>query len=213
MPAHATVSRTRTRLDPEARQAQILDHAARLIGAEGLASVSMERIARAAGISKALVYNYFSSQTVLLRALLKRDLERVQQEQMHAATSATTFPELVRNTTHIALIEVERRGAFVRRLLNEPSLADAVGTVRTHEHDTNVRYLAKRIAKEFKVSLADALALTEVGLGLTIAAGDYLQKSGAPRADVEAMTVAMIIGAVKAGAAQCQKRSSSLKRR
>ena len=97
MPAHATVSRTRTRLDPEARQAQILDHAARLIGAEGLASVSMERIARAAGISKALVYNYFSSQTVLLRALLKRDLERVQQEQMHAATSATTFPELVRN--------------------------------------------------------------------------------------------------------------------
>ena len=213
MPAHATVSRTRTRLDPEARQAQILDHAARLIGAEGLASVSMERIARAAGISKALVYNYFSSQTVLLRALLKRDLERVQQEQMHAATSATTFPELVRNTTHIALIEVERRGAFVRRLLNEPSLADAVGTVRAHEHDTNVRYLAKRIAKEFKVSLADALALTEVGLGLTIAAGDYLQKSGAPRADVEAMTVAMIIGAVKAGAAQCQKRSSSLKRR
>ncbi len=206
MPARIA-PRPRTRLEPEARQAQILDHAARLIAAEGLSGVSMERVAREAGISKALVYNYFSSQTNLLRSLLRRDLERIQREQMHAAMSARTFPELVRNTTHIALVEVEKRGAFVRRLLNEPSLADAVGTVRTHEHDTNVRYLAKRIVKEFDVSLADALRLTEIGLGLTIAAGDYLQKSGAPRVDVEEMTIAMIIGAVKSGAAQCRKKS------
>lgn len=169
----------------------------------------MERIAREAGVSKALVYNYFSSQTMLLRALLKRDLERVQQEQMHAAMSAKTFPDLVRNTTHIALVEIERRGAFLRRLLSEPSLADAVGTVRTHEHDANVRYLAKRISREFGVSMADALALTEIGLGLTIAAGDYLQKSGAPRVEVEEMTIAMIIGAVKAGAARHRKRTRS----
>ena len=212
MPAQ-TASRTRTRLEPEARQTQILDHAAKLIAAEGLSSVSMERIAKEAGVSKALVYNYFSSQTNLLRALLKRDLERVQKEQMHAAMSARTFPELVRNTTHIALIEIEGRGALVRRLLSEPSLADAVGTVRTHEHDTNARYLAKRIAKEFKISVADALPLTEIGLGLTIAAGDYLQKSRAPRTDVEDMTVAMIIAAVKAGASQCKKRSRTTKRR
>lgn len=199
--------RTRTRLEPEARQTQILNQAAKLIAAEGLASVSMERIAREAGVSKALVYNYFSSQANLLRALLKRDLERVQQEQMHAATSARSFPELVRNTTHTALVEIEGRGALVRRLLSEPSLADAVGAVRTHEHDTNARYLAKRIAKEFAISIADALPLTEIGLGLTIAAGDYLQKSRAPRTDVEEMTIAMIIAAVKAGAAQCRKRA------
>jgi TetR/AcrR family transcriptional regulator, fatty acid biosynthesis regulator len=167
----------------------------------------MERVAREAGVSKALVYNYFSNQTNLLRALLKRDLERVQREQMRAALSAKTFSDLVRNTTHIALVEVEKRGAFLRRLLSEPSLSDAAGTVRTHEHDANVRYLAKRIAKEFKVSIGDALQLTEVGLGLTIAAGDHLQKSGAARADVEDMTVAMIIGAVKAGAAQRRSRA------
>lgn len=106
-----------------------------------MSGFSMERVAREAGVSKALVYTYFASQTNLLRALLKRDLERIQREQMHAAMSAHTFPELVRNTTHIALVEVEKRGAFVRRLLSEPSLVDAVDTVRTPEHDTNVRYL------------------------------------------------------------------------
>lgn len=208
-----TVARPRTRLEPEARQAQILDHAARIVAEEGLSGFSMERVAREAGISKALVYNYFSSQANLLRSLLRRDLDRIQREQMHAAMSARTFPELVRNTTHIALVEVEKRGAFVRRLLNEPSLSDAVDTVRTPEHDTNVRYLAKRISKEFDISMADALRLTEVGLGLTIAAGDYLQKSGAPRADVEEMTIAMIMGAVKAGVAHSRRKARNAVKR
>jgi AcrR family transcriptional regulator len=193
-------------LAPEARQAHILDHAARLITVEGLSALSMERIAREAGVSKALVYNYFSNQRTLLQSLLRRDLERIQAEQMHAATSARTFPELVRNTTHVALVEVERRGAFLRRLLDEPSLTNAVETVRTHEHDGNARYLAKRVAKEFDIPLADALRLTEIGLGLTIAAGDYLQKTGAPRAEIEDLTVAMIIGAVKSGAAQAKRK-------
>lgn len=209
----STAARPRTRLEPEARQAQILDHAARLVAEDGLSGFSMERVAREAGVSKALVYTYFASQTNLLRALLKRDLERIQREQMHAAMSAHTFPELVRNTTHIALVEVEKRGAFVRRLLSEPSLVDAVDTVRTPEHDTNVRYLGKRLAKEFDVSLADACRLTEIGLGLTIAAGDYLQKSGASRAEVEDMTVAMIISAVKGGVEQCRKRARTTPKR
>jgi len=204
--ASTPAPKIRTRLAPEARQAHILDHAARLIAAEGLSALSMERIAREAGVSKALVYNYFSNQRTLLQSLLRRDLERIQAEQMHAATSARTFPELVRNTTHVALVEVERRGAFLRRLLDEPSLTNAVETVRTHEHDGNARYLAKRVAKEFDISLADALRLTEIGLGLTIAAGDYLQKTGAPLAEVEDVTVAMIIGAVKSGASQAKRK-------
>ena len=55
--------------------------------------------------------------------------------------------------------------------------------------------------------MADALRLTEIGLGLTIAAGDYLQKSRAPRADVEEMTIAMIMGAVKAGVAHSRRKA------
>ena len=198
--------RIRTRLAPATRQAHILDHAARLIAVEGLSALSMERIAREAGVSKALVYNYFSNQRTLLQSLLRRDLERIQAEQMRAATSARTFPELVRKTTHVALVEVERRGAFLRRLLDEPSLINAVETVRTHEHAGNARYLSKRIAREFDISLAEALRLTEIGLGLTIAAGDYLQKSGAPLCEIEDLTVAMIIGAVKSGAAQARRK-------
>lgn len=203
----ATTSKRRTRLDPGVRQDQILDHTARLIAAEGISAVSMERVAQESGVSKALIYSYFSSQTNLLKSLLRRDLERVQRDQLHAATSAQTFSELVRNTTHTALVEVEKRGAYLRRLLNEPALSGVGDTVRTHEHDSNVRYLAKRLAKEFNISVGDALRLTEIGLGLTIAAGEYIQRAAAARAEIEELTVSMIIGAVKAGAAQCRRRA------
>jgi AcrR family transcriptional regulator len=200
------VTRTRTRLSPEIRREQILDHAGRIVATDGLTGVSMERIAREAGISKALIYAYFSNQTVLLKDLLRRDLERIQTEQMTAATSARTFPELVRNTTHVALLEAERRGGLISQLLGEPSL----DTVRTHRHASNVRYLARRIAEEFGVSMPDALALTEIGLGLTRAAGELIRRSGARREDIEDMTVEMIIGAVRSGAAQRRRREKAV---
>lgn len=196
----ATAAKTRTRLEPEARRAQILACAARLVATEGLEAVSMDRVAREAGISKALVYTYFDSRKALLAQLLEDDLDRIQREQGRAALGAKSFPDLVRATTHIALVEIERRGPLLRRLLNEPSLTDAVGLVRMRAHHANARYLAQRIRREFRVSLADALQLTEIGLGLTIAAGDLIQRGKARREDIEETTCAMILGAVRAGA-------------
>lgn len=160
----------------------------------------MERVAKAAGVSKGLVYAYFENRMGLLTQLLEADLSRIQAEQARAAQGAQTFPELVRATTHIALSEIERRGPLLRRLLNEPSLTDAIGLVRMRGHDENARYLARRIQREFDVSLQHALNLTEIGLGLTIAAGDLIQRGGARREDIEETTCAMIIGAVRAGA-------------
>ena len=112
----------------------------------------------------------------------------------------------MRVTTHIALSEIERRGPLLRRLLNEPSLTGAVGLVRMRGHDANARYLARRIQREFDVSTAQALKLTEIGLGLTIAAGDLIQRGGAQREDIEETTCAMIIGAVRAGPVEIARR-------
>ena len=192
--------KTRTRMAPEERRGQILECAARLITSEGLDVLSMERVADEAGVSKALIYAYFESRKGLLSQLLEADLNRIQAEQARAAQGAQTFPELVKATTHIALSEIERRGPLLRRLLNEPSLTGAVGLVRMRGHDANARYLARRIQREFDITYAHALKLTEIGLGLTIAAGELIQRGGALREDIEETTCAMIVGAVRAGA-------------
>jgi AcrR family transcriptional regulator len=52
-------TRPRTRLAPDARREEILDHARELFGARSYAAVSASEIARAAGVTPALVSHYF----------------------------------------------------------------------------------------------------------------------------------------------------------
>jgi AcrR family transcriptional regulator len=52
-------TRPRTRLAPDARREEILDHARQLFGARSYAAVSASEIARAAGVTPGLVSHYF----------------------------------------------------------------------------------------------------------------------------------------------------------
>jgi AcrR family transcriptional regulator len=52
-------TKARTRLAPDARREEILDHARRLFGGKSYAAVSASEIARAAGVTPALVSHYF----------------------------------------------------------------------------------------------------------------------------------------------------------
>ncbi len=201
----------RTRLAPAERKDQILDHTARLVANEGLTVVSMGRVAKEAGVSKALVYTYFSNPIDLLQSVIKRDMLRIQREQEHAATSAATFPDLVRNTTHVALKEAKGWGPLLQRLMSDPQLAKAVDPVRARDH-TNVRYLSKRISEAFDMPREQSQRVTQIALGLTMAAAEHLQNSDADTQEVEDLTVAMIKAAVKAGAAHEAAKSAKGKK-
>lgn len=52
-------TRPRTRLPPDTRREEILEHARQLFGARSYAAVSASEIARAAGVTPALVSHYF----------------------------------------------------------------------------------------------------------------------------------------------------------
>ena len=52
-------TRTRTRLAPDARREDILDHARHLFGRKSYTAVSASEIARAAGVTPALISHYF----------------------------------------------------------------------------------------------------------------------------------------------------------
>ena len=58
------------RMDVDERRAQVLARATELFGEHGYAELSMARIAREAGISKALLYHYFPSKRALFAAAL-----------------------------------------------------------------------------------------------------------------------------------------------
>jgi AcrR family transcriptional regulator len=72
----ARARRYAPRMPPEARREQLLDAALALVTGEGYESVSMEGIARRAGVTKPVVYDLFGSLPDLLEALLEREEER-----------------------------------------------------------------------------------------------------------------------------------------
>jgi AcrR family transcriptional regulator len=64
------------RLSAEQRREQILDVTKRIVGEHGFHAVSIDRVAREAGISRPIVYQHFSDLAGLLNALVDRETER-----------------------------------------------------------------------------------------------------------------------------------------
>ena len=64
-----------TRLDPDERRRQLLDRAVALFAEHGYDELSMAAFARAAGISKPLLYHYFPSKRDLFEAALTQAAE------------------------------------------------------------------------------------------------------------------------------------------
>lgn len=188
----------RKRLPPEERQSSILDFAAEIVSAEGVSAVSMERVAKAAGVSKSLVYVYFQSTTELLQKLLRRELKRLRIKQVEAADGARTFRELVRRVTHAYLSYIEERGLIIHRLQSEPSVAQGTDNPTDFKHSAAVIYIAEIISQNFDIPMELAIPASSISFGLPIAAGDYLDSKGPDFQTIEDLTVTMIIGCVEA---------------
>jgi AcrR family transcriptional regulator len=69
------VERTVRRLPPERRRAQLLDAASDLAAGRDLATISVQDIARHAGVSEGLLYHYFPTKQALLDAAAARAAE------------------------------------------------------------------------------------------------------------------------------------------
>lgn len=80
LPRQPRITRSRRpyapRLPPEERREQLLDAALRLIIERGYAGVSIEAVARAAGVTRPVVYDHFPNLGRLLHALVERE-ERI----------------------------------------------------------------------------------------------------------------------------------------
>jgi AcrR family transcriptional regulator len=72
----ASATPSSKRLSAEERREQLLDTTAELLGQSGFHSVSIQSVARAADVSRPIVYEHFGDLGGLLEALVKREMER-----------------------------------------------------------------------------------------------------------------------------------------
>ncbi len=194
----ADLKKTRTRMSPKARIAEILDHCAIIVSTEGVAAVTMERVGKAAGISKSLVYSYFPSTTELLKKLLYRELRELRRKQTIAAENASSFDQMVRAVTREYLQHIDDRGVLIYRLQSEPSVSVGHQGITDYSRETSVKYLAEIVSRVFDIPMSIALPSTDISFGLPDAAGNYLDREKADRQMVEDITVVMIVGCIKA---------------
>jgi TetR/AcrR family transcriptional regulator, fatty acid biosynthesis regulator len=182
----------RLRLAPEERANLILDTAAQIVTNEGVSAVNMDRLGRDAGISKALVYNYYPNRTDLLKALLLREVRLYQKQQRSAAEDARDVDTLIRVTTRAYLDHIADKGVLIERLMNEPTIALGMGDMERQGRKQTIEYLATRLNKGQNMPPSLARMMVELTLGLTGAGGSYLDRSGCDIDLLEDMLVAMI---------------------
>ncbi|MGH2914946.1 MAG: TetR/AcrR family transcriptional regulator [Solirubrobacteraceae bacterium] len=89
MPPVSQSAGTRRRLTFEARREQLLDVATRLVAEHSFHVATVEAVARAAGVSRAIIYQHFGDLHGLMQAVMDRELARA-----HAQVSETTLTDL-----------------------------------------------------------------------------------------------------------------------
>lgn len=173
-----TAKATRRRLAPEDRVEQILNTAGQLIMDSGLTEISMERLGRDAGVSKALIYNYFPNLTDLLRALLEREIVQLREKGIGVIATCSDFPDLIRKTTRMYIEHIATRGTLLQRLWQEPSVARAVADKNLHSTNEATRYFVKQVRKEYDLPLQVAIAAVRMQMAMTETAAQHLSDSG-----------------------------------
>jgi AcrR family transcriptional regulator len=186
-----TTKKTRTWLSPKARRNMILDCAAKLVAGEGVSAVTMERLGTEAKISKALVYNYFPSVTLLLQTLLTHEYSHLRRVQLEAAESAETLEQMVRRVTKVYLSYISDGGLIIERLSLEPSVANS-GDPNKYGRDPAVNYFAEILCDNFNLDIEVARATTDISYGMPTAAGQYLIHNDINLQTIDDITVAMI---------------------
>ncbi|MFN9927398.1 MAG: TetR/AcrR family transcriptional regulator [Phenylobacterium sp.] len=188
------VVRKRTRLAPEARRAQILDEAARLILEKGISAVSMERLAQLVGISKGLVYNYFPTRDALLATLLHREQTELRDRGMVSALEAQSYEDLIRQTTRLYLQQTRDRGAMIAALLSDPSVAALMEADSRIDRERTFRYFVRATRREFDLPLPLAIVAVETLMSLTDQAGKLVAQGQIDVEPATEMCVELITG-------------------
>jgi len=111
------------RLSTAARHDQILESAARLILAEGVGRCTLETVAVAAGISKALIYRHFNSREDLLRAVLEREYDIMDAHGMNDYSPNASFEEFFSDNLPKVFQYLIERGPVIRAMFNDRAVA------------------------------------------------------------------------------------------
>jgi len=156
------------------RRAQLLDVARRVFGTSGFHAVSMEAVAREAGVTKPILYDHFPSKNDLYSALLDADLQTLHEEVKKALNAPIGNRERIRASFQAYFGFVDEHAEGFRLLMQETVGADDAFRQRVKRtRDQILADVADLIVRESRGGLdrehAEIVALALIGMVETVA--------------------------------------------
>src|ERR1700760_4813743 len=108
-----------TRTETLSRRDSLLDAAGSLVASGGVTGVTMESVAAASGVSRALVYKHFANRHDVLAALFERESRLLHEQLTPAVASAVGLEAKFRALVEGPLAAQASRGAAFAALLNQ----------------------------------------------------------------------------------------------
>ncbi|HWC34009.1 MAG TPA: TetR family transcriptional regulator [Mycobacteriales bacterium] len=154
-----------SRLNRSDRRDHLLDAAAVLAAREGVDAVSMEAVADAAGVSRALVYKHFENRIELLGELRRREALALHLELAQQVQAETTVEGMFRALIHASLRASEQRGALFAALRSASGYNKSVDREQSKRDRRTMQFFAERAAAEYDVPQQEAEAAVGMLLG------------------------------------------------
>jgi AcrR family transcriptional regulator len=161
------------------RRAQLLDVARRVFGTSGFHGVSMEEVAKEAGVTKPILYDHFNSKEELYVALLEADAQALEQRVRAALAAPSGNRERIRQSFQAYFDFVDEHAAGFRLFMQESMAGDGDDLFRSKVQEVRDRILGEvsdLIVRESQGAVpredADTVALALVGMVETAARRD-----------------------------------------
>ncbi len=188
----------RSRRSADERHRDLLDAAARLIAAGGVAAFTMERLAAEGGVSRALAYQHFANVSEVLLELLEREWAWIEERISTGLATASTFAEKVKAATRPYFVaKAERGGVFRALLLDRPDQADVRAAMLDYYRRV-IGFWTAEGGREYSIDRATAQSAAVILVGGFEAAA--LRHWGTEGADVEddlGLFVEMVLGSLR----------------
>ena len=187
---------SRTRLSPAARRAQLLETAKGMIISNGLQAFTMEGLAREAGVSAPLVYNYFDGRPQLLQELLIQEHTLFVEETTEALRGSEQFEDIVRvyvtsNFDHHA------PGNILPLLQSQPEIASAIRADQQRVGRRSASFLVQAAAEHYHLTTAQAQLAVSMSSGASIAAAELAANANLDRDETIELAVRYILSGIE----------------
>lgn len=154
-----------TKTEALSRRDSLLDAAGSLVASGDLAGVTMESVAAASGVSRALVYKHFANRHELLTALFERESRLLHMQLTQAVASAVGLEAKFRVLVEGALAAQSSRGATFAALMNEGRRVAGQRSVQRRRDSATVRYYATFAVSELGLEERQAITGVQLALG------------------------------------------------